>query len=418
MGKQKGNFLAILLLVLISTFPLIDLLYPGKLEGVNRTIPILHKLLLLFFLFVYFITKQKKWWFINSIGKILTIFITIHLFYFLLSSDNYSEDAFKISKTLIWYFGFFFFLDIGFRQQFSLSRLNVFFTITTVFLFFLVFFGVSNELLFKTNRDYGASNFAYYLLFILPFLFMNKVVPYRSLIFIIITIGVTISFKRGTIILFFIMIIYLMFFSKLKKIAGKRFSNFFKFLIILVVSGVLYTIVLSNLDNYVDKFSDLTRSYNSGSINDDTGSGRAILYTLPLERWISSNPFNFILGYGFNSAPDYYESTSYFDQKMYAHSDFVMLIHDYGLVGLSILLSLFMRLFILVKKSMLEINKMPLILIFIALLIKALISGFILYEYSIYVFAILGLVLGRTRRLKIENRIYNQQQITSKLSNE
>lgn len=418
MGKQKVNFLSILLLVLISTFPLIDLLYPGKVEGVNRTIPILHKLLLLFFLFVYFIKKQKKWWFINSIGKILTIFITIHLFYFLLSSDNYSEDLFKISKTLIWYFGFFFFLDIGFRQQFSLSRLNVFFTITTVFLFFLVFFGVSNELLFKANRDYGASNFAYYLLFILPYLFMNKVVPYRSIIFLIISIGIAISFKRGTIFLYFIMIIYLIFFSKLKEIAGKRLSYFFKLLIILVISGVYYLIVLSNLDNYIDKFSDLTALFITGSLSDDTGSGRGLLYSLPIERWISSNPVNLILGYGFNSAPDYYESTIYFDQKMYAHSDFVMLIHDYGLVGLSILLSLFIRLFRLVKKSMLEINKMPLILIFLALLIKALISGFILYEYSIYVFAILGLVLGRTRRLKIEDRIYNQQQITSKLSNE
>lgn len=409
MGKQEFNFFAILLLILISTFPLIDALYPGKLEGVDRTIPILHKILLLFFLFVYFIMKQKRWWFRNSIGRVLTVFIVTHILYFLFTSQNYTEGLFQISKTLTWYFGFFFFLDIGFRQQISYSRLNVFFTITTVSLFLLVFFGVTNELLFKINRNYGASNFAYYLLFIFPFLFMNKVVPYRSLIFTIISIGVAISFKRGTIFLFLIMIIYLIFFSKLKEVVGKRFSHFFKLFIIFVISGVFYTIVLSNLESYVDKFSDLISSYNSGSINDDTGSGRGLLYALPLERWINSYPFNFILGYGFNSAPDYYESTTFFNKKMYAHSDFVMILHDYGLVGLSILLSLFMSLFKLIKKSISNINKLPLILIFLALLTKALFSGFILYEYSIYAFAILGLILGRRRRLEPVDKFHNEQ---------
>lgn len=400
MGKQKFNFLTILLLILISTFPLIDALYPGKLEGVNRSIPILYKSALFLFLLIYFFLKQKEWWFSNSVGRVLTVFIVTHILYFLFSSNSYTEDFFMISKTLTWYFGFFFFLDLGFRQKISDSRLNVFFTISTLSLFCLVFLGVSNELLFKINRNYGASNFAYYLLFILPFLFMNKVVPYRSLIFTIISIGVAISFKRGTILLFLMMIIYLIFFSKLKKVVGKHFSYFFKVLIILVISGIVYTIVLSNMDNYVDKFSDLTSTYNSGIISDKTGSGRGLLYSLPLKRWITSNPFNFILGYGFNSTPDYYESTTFFSKKMYSHSDFVMLIHDYGLVGLSILLSLFMRLIRLIKKSISNVNTLPLILVFLALLTKSLFSGFILYEYSIYAFAILGLILGRIRRLE------------------
>ena len=79
-----------------------------------------------------------------------------------------------------------------------------------------------------------------------------------------------------------------------------------------------------------------------------------------------------------------------------------MLIHDYGLIGFTILFSLFYRLFKMVKRSLLVVDKVSLMLIFIALTIKSIFSGFIIYEYSIYGFAILGLILGRQRRQYLE----------------
>ena len=54
------------------------------------------------------------------------------------------------------------------------------------------------------------------------------------------------------------------------------------------------------------------------------------------------------------------------------------------------------------------LDKIPLILLFFALLLKALISGFIIYEYSIYAFLILGLIIGRTRRAKVDNILKNE----------
>ena len=91
-----------------------------------------------------------------------------------------------------------------------------------------------------------------------------------------------------------------------------------------------------------------------------------------------------------------------------------MLIHDYGVVGLSILISFFVQLFKVVKKNALMVNKVPLFLIFLALLIKSLVSGFINYEYSIYTFALLGLIMGRTRKSHLKIKFYNERKFDDK----
>ena len=283
MGEIVKNKFVFILLILIGSMPLLDVIYPAKLEGVSRTVPVIIKLLLVIFLLKYFIEHQKKWWFSNSIGKVITVFILIHLAYLLVSSHDYIKDLYKFSKVLVWYYGFFFFMDLGYRNYLSPKSINNFFTVVIVLIFILVFFGVTNEGLFKSNRDYGASNFAYYLLFVLPFIFMSKKVPYRLAIFAIASVGVAISFKRGTMLMYVIMIIYLFFFSNLKEIAGKRFSKYFRVFIIAVIALVLYQVVFTNLDNYTHKFRDISE-YDGTNIN-SLGSGRGLLYTIPLDRW-------------------------------------------------------------------------------------------------------------------------------------
>lgn len=389
--------------------PLLDLIYPARLDGVSRTVPIISKLLLIVCLVFYFLRNHKKWWFKNSIGKIITIFILIHLTYLVISSDSYSVDLYKFSKTAIWYCGYFFFLDLGYRRNVSKETINRFFIIGAILLFSLVVYGVTNEVFFRSNRDYAASNQAYYLAFLLPFLFMDKKVPFRLVLFAIISIGVAISMKRGTMVMYAVMVVYLLFFSNLKQLAGNRFSKFFRIFIILVIVLVLFQFVFANFDDYIQKFSDITEADEDNVYK--VGSGRGALYLLPLERWVNSNVFHLIFGYGYNATPDFYPTTGVISGNKYAHSDFVMLIHDYGVVGLSILISLFYRLFFVARKSVFMRNRIPLFLIFLALLIKSLVSGFILYEYSIYIFAILGLILGRMRREKLELKLYNEGKV-------
>ena len=177
---------------------------------------------------------------------------------------------------------------------------------------------------------------------------MHKNVPFRAAIFTLITVGVVISLKRGAIITYLIMLLYLLFSKNLKLISGKNFANYIRFLIILISFLVIYSLVFTNIDIYIDKFSDFNYSDNRDFSR--FGSGRGLLYYLPIERWINSNLFNFIFGYGFNATPLFYPTTGLLKASFYAHSDLVMLVHDYGLIGLIIYSTFFKNYLILLNQ--------------------------------------------------------------------
>lgn len=374
--------------------PVLDALFPAKLDGVSRTTPILAKLLLVSLLFLYFLKNMRRFWFKESVGFAITVFIVIYVLYFLASSNSYISDAMKISKTLIWYFGFFFFLDVGMRQRFSQGRINLYFTFAVLLLALLVFSQVTNEAFFRSNRNYAASNYAYYLLFLLPFLFSDKNIRHRAVTFTLISLLVVVSMKRGTMLLYAAMIFYLLLFGRIKLFSGNKKTLILSMAVL--AAGLFFAkeLVVSNLDSYSEKFSDITEY--EGDIY-KVGSGRGALYLLPLERWINSGAFNFLFGYGFNSTPDFYPTTGVLSKGFYAHSDFVMLIHDQGTIGLLVLVLFFYALYRKVSIARTPEDKVPLILLSIAFFIKSAVSGFILYEYSIFGFAVLGVVSGRLK---------------------
>ena len=195
------------------------------------------------------------------------------------------------------------------------------------------------------------------------------------------------------------MLLYLLFSKNLKLISGKNFANYIRFLIILISFLVIYSLVFTNIDIYIDKFSDFNYSDNRDFSR--FGSGRGLLYYLPIERWINSNLFNFIFGYGFNATPLFYPTTGLLKASFYAHSDLVMLVHDYGLIGLIIYSTFFKRLLNIVKSVRSNSKKVSIYLLIIAIFFKSLFSGFIVYEYSIFAFALLGLIIGKHERDKM-----------------
>ena len=324
-------------LLLVALMPLLDVIYPAKLDDVSRAVPIIEKLLLVCALSLYFLKYSKWWWLRTPLGRSVTTLIVVHIIYLVLSSNNYPSDFFKLAKTLIWYLGFFFFLDLGWKQKLSERFIYWYLTIITGLIFVLVLHGVTNEVYFRSGRDYAASNFAYYLAFIFPYIFMFRNVPFRSVILLVVTIGVAVSMKRGTMLAYSLMIMYVMLFGNLKKIGGRQFAILFRLSLVVVLLLVFQEVILRNLGNYVYRFSDIFESTSIYGV----GSGRGSLYLLPLERWVNADVFNIAFGFGFNSTPDFYPTTDRLSTTFYAHSDFVMLIHDYGVIGLVLLLAFF-----------------------------------------------------------------------------
>jgi len=382
-----NNILVKTVLFLVVLMTLLDLIFPAK-RDISRTLPIINQFFLLISLVCYFLINIKRWWFDISLSKVLVWFWLIQLIYLLLTSSNYQADFIKIARTSIWIFGYFFFLDSSFYQRFKAKHLLYIFDLMIFIIFLQVLENSLNTSFYRANRDYGISNQGYFLLFAMPVLFLYRKVPYRNLLLILIMVGALISMKRGAIILLAIQIFYLSFFAQIRQFGGKRFALTFKVLLIISVFALFQFIILERSDIYTNRFENL---YNEDF--NEIGSGRGALYTLALEHWYTADLKNVIFGFGYNSTPEFYKTT-FLNQGFYAHSDFVMLIHDYGLIGVTILFFIFYGLLKQIKNcSKLNLG-IPLVLITIAIFIKSLYSGFIIYSYSIIAFALTGWIFG------------------------
>ena len=159
-----------------------------------------------------------------------------------------------------------------------------------------------------------------------------------------------------------------------------------------MTSSLWFFFIRNNMEKYLDRMSDF--------YTDDFGSGRIDLYTLPIERWLNSdNFFNLIFGYGFDSASSYYVSSGRFESEFYTHSDWVSMLHDFGFIGIILLSAIFINLFTLSRKNL--VIKIASIILFL----KSIFSGFIIYSYTIFGVAVIGLVLGINLRLKTGKKI-------------
>ena len=127
MNKSKLFSLETIIIFLLLLMPVLDLIFPAKIEGVNRILPIVLKSIILFLLIFYFIFFRKNIWFRFSFSRILILFITTHFTYLLISSYAYTNDFYKLSKTLIWVLGYFFFLDLGLRNFLKEKQINYIF---------------------------------------------------------------------------------------------------------------------------------------------------------------------------------------------------------------------------------------------------------------------------------------------------
>ena len=136
MNKSKLFSLETIIIFLLLLMPVLDLIFPAKIEGVNRILTIVLKSIILFLLIFYFIFFRKNIWFRFSFSRILILFITTHFTYLLISSYAYTNDFYKLSKTLIWVLGFLSFrFELKFLEE---KQINYIFILWVLILFLIV----------------------------------------------------------------------------------------------------------------------------------------------------------------------------------------------------------------------------------------------------------------------------------------
>lgn len=148
-------------------------------------------------------------------------------------------------------------------------------------------------------------------------------------------------------------------------------------------------ICISQLQWVIQRFTSLT---------EDEGSGRSQFYRLLFDRWTQADSFHWLFGFGFWSAPDYLESV--WLQGIYAHSDVLELLHDYGVLGIVSYLMILAGLFGLCRCTWRLRDEGLIIAASISsiFLVAGLICGNVMFRGTIYLMMPLGCMAGKLEK--------------------
>lgn len=159
-----------------------------------------------------------------------------------------------------------------------------------------------------------------------------------------------------------------------------------------LISGVFVVwslICASQLQEIIKRFS---------SLKVDGGSGRSQFYPLLLERWWKADFFNWICGFGFWSTPDYLDKV--WIDHIYAHSDILEMLHDYGAMGFLSYLMILLGLFFLFRHTWRLRDDGVIIAasIFSLFFITGIMSGNVMFRETVYLMIPMGYMAGRLEK--------------------
>lgn len=297
----------------------------------------------------------------------------------LYTSFNILTKALFWAVTLIAAYGF------GYKYDNAIGK-SLFITASLPILFFL--FVLIKEQLLK-SEDIAMITSAYYLLCLLPFVFLLKSTIVKIVFVAFIGTAVLMSSKRTGFIAFALAVLAYLFFDIMLKKETK-----FKLLRYVAVVCVL-AFFLSYIVNQFD-FTVLDRLQ---TLSEDGGSGRTSVYDSAWRLIKQTNLIPFFFGKGYNRV--------YRDMglNLSAHTDFLEVLYDYGLIGFALYINMY---YILIKyaKRLCKTAKEYAPAFISAIVIMFVLSAFshliIFNTYFIYLCFFFGIVMGEYDRKEKE----------------
>ncbi|WP_237671706.1 O-antigen ligase family protein [Syntrophus gentianae] len=253
-------------------------------------------------------------------------FAGINLFYMYKLGWTPLMFGIEAYRYLYWFIIFLFFFTNAYQFRINNSLINKLLLPWFFFVFFQVVIMNLERAGSTGSLNLLAINAGYIALDFLPlFLILNgnKKGLMNAPYFIIVMIGIVllVSLKRGAILSYLLGVMaYIGLKEKIE--TGSLVSLFrtaFKFGIMIILLAIPF---LLKADQLMHRFADTT------------GSGRTTLYKLIYDHWLMGSLSDKIFGYGYISVKSYLDAK--FNCPIYAHSDFLEYLHDYGLLGISI----------------------------------------------------------------------------------
>ena len=327
-------------------------------------------------------------------NKRLTVFLLFFVFVFFSTLVNFQFSISSLIYSVLWFFVF----NIAFSVSLSSAR---FLKIVTI-CFFIAFLAIVMSSYFygtivNINGFYTVTA-VYYLICFIPFVLLIKQKLLKIVLFSSVVVISILSFKRGALLaiglIMAIFIIYYLFKKKKKGVTPKSFVYLFAF------AGLIFFLYL-----IVDNKYGVSKILSVWQYRSDTGANsgffgdvRSEIYLDVLKLSFSSNPFQLLLGHGYDSV---ILNTSY---ELSAHNDLLEILFDFGLIACFFYFVFLIMLITKTKKV--EQKKIYSYLSFLIIFIViGLVSHMITYPTYVY---ILMIYLGIFERSELyENRNIN-----------
>jgi O-antigen ligase len=279
--------------------------------------------------------QKKKARFFMSLPLIILcyLFITYALF-----EDNLISGLYYSSRIIFWIAGTFFVYRMLSINALTHNHLNLIICIIIMIYSIMIFFFMFNpNIIFRQNIS------IYALVWCVPILMLSKNTFWRNIFIIMAFMGIMVSFKRGAMLALILSAFsYLVVYFWINRSFEAWIKTVVLMLALVFITSISLAVVYEVRPEFFEKrVSDITEEDQA------IGSGRGDFFPFIFNRYISSfhsSPKNFFFGYGSRSVEQ-------LTGGMYAHSDWLQLLHDYGLLGFFVLALIHINIIILILKG-------------------------------------------------------------------
>lgn len=313
------------------------------------------------------------------------LFFLAILFLYLFTDRNFFEGFWIYSKILFWVLGINVLFAYGYK---NLLPVKDFVDVIKRVVFLAFVFTVLFYLTGNLETDYNVAS--YLVLFMYPLLLLSTDGYRKNKFFIILSaLAIIITLKRGAMIAFALgnLIYYL----------GNLKSDF---AIKKMVTGILIFLALgfTGLFIYETQKNVIEDRFSEDQFdpeNEKAGSGRVGMYTRLYEAWYNSDNHFF----GFGNQEDSHRNVG---RRTHAHSDIFGFLYNHGIVGITLILILYIKIigFYFSFRRYDKKNAPILLTMFVIMVLVNFYSGMLRSQDAIYFFALLPYLQLRRDAIK------------------
>jgi len=298
---------------------IVDWLFPSdESNSAKRLIPHVLRLAVMLVLFGYCAVRLRlRDLSQSSVIRCALLFAGMVLLHFVVRPDLNYFLTLTLAKHMYWFIGLVAFYLMTLRSEITERQTNV---LISVLLFLTSMHSIGEW--FVTQQLYRNSD-AYLILWLIPLLLLQKRPGIISILLVLLG-GFAIAFtmKRGaSIALGLSMLVFLTAKMRLAPKEAKKYLGLMCVLALMVAAMYSYR-----------RIDAVTRWTAPGGGLSRLTSGRTVFYNTIVLGWQQGSILNQAIGAGFYSVPDFL-GESWYGSAIYAHSDWLEILYDYGALG-------------------------------------------------------------------------------------